>query len=198
MSVIDSPKKRTNEFVFVFFALKSRKAKKTNKFVHSFFGRIYSAPICFWYYLTFRDHPFKKSANFRDPSPSRRQFFTSTRQQIWQILTTHSPLKNANFDGPLSKVINYWSIYLKITTLWEGHKILKDLPLGFTRQLFLPNSVKTNGRFFQIFVAISGKLNFKIVRICTCVIRPVCDSFKPWFFIQSGLFKERIQFYLIK
>ena len=132
------------------------------------------------------------------PPPPVGNFLLLPVSKFGKFLTAHSPLKNANFDGPLSKVINYWSIYLKITTLWEGHKILKDLPLGFTRQLFLPNSVKTNGRFFQIFVAISGKLNFKIIRICTCVIRPVCDSFKPWFFIQSGLFKERIQFYLIK
>jgi hypothetical protein len=47
---LDSPKKRTNEFVL--FAVKSKKSKQP-KFVRSFFGRIYGAPICFRVYLTF-------------------------------------------------------------------------------------------------------------------------------------------------
>ena len=42
---VDSPKKRTNEW--------SWKAKKQNRFVRSFFWRIYSAPIYLWFYLTF-------------------------------------------------------------------------------------------------------------------------------------------------
>jgi hypothetical protein len=50
------------------------------------------------------DHPFKKSANFHDSlplPPSRRQFFTSIRRQIWPIFDP-SPLKNAD-------VLNRWS-----------------------------------------------------------------------------------------
>jgi hypothetical protein len=36
--------------LFIFFAVKSKKAKKN---VGSFFGTIYGAPICLWFYLTF-------------------------------------------------------------------------------------------------------------------------------------------------
>ena len=66
---IDSPKKRTNEFLFFllyspeiletwnfdfkFQVFPDGHGKKT-KFVSSFFGRIYGAPICFRFYLTFR------------------------------------------------------------------------------------------------------------------------------------------------
>ena len=49
----------------------------------------------------------------------------------------------------------------KVKKLWEGHKIWKNLPPVLTKQLFLLSSVKTSGRFFQIFVAFSEKLNFK-------------------------------------
>ena len=44
LRAIDSPKKRTDEFVlFAFFTLLSKQIK----FVHMFFGRICGAPICF-------------------------------------------------------------------------------------------------------------------------------------------------------
>ena len=48
----------------------------------------------------------------------------------------------------------------KVKTLWEGHKIWKNLPPVLTKHLFLHSSVKTSGRFFQIFLAFSEKLNF--------------------------------------
>ena len=51
MRAVDAPKKRMNKFVF--FAVKSKKAKK-KKIVGSFFGRIYGASICLRFYLTFR------------------------------------------------------------------------------------------------------------------------------------------------
>ena len=53
MKVVDSPKKWTNEFIFVFLPFYSSRQKKT-KFVHSVFGRIYNAQICLRFYLTFR------------------------------------------------------------------------------------------------------------------------------------------------
>jgi hypothetical protein len=37
----------------------------------------------------------------------------------------------------------------------------RNLPPVLTKQLFLLSSGKTSGRFFQIFVAFSEKLNFK-------------------------------------
>ena len=43
-----------------------------------------------------RDHPFKTSANFSwflTPTPYRRQFFTTIRQQIWQIFDPSPPKK---------------------------------------------------------------------------------------------------------
>ena len=43
-------------------------------------------------------------------------------------------------------------LFIKVKTLWEGHKIGKNLPPVLTKQLFLLSSVKTNGRFFQIFL----------------------------------------------
>ena len=50
--------------------------------------------------------------------------------------------------------------FIKVKTLWEGHKIGKKFPPVFTKQLFLLSSVKTSGILFQIFVAFSEKLNF--------------------------------------
>ena len=35
------------------FVCREKQKSKQNKFVRSFFGRIYGAPICFWFYLTF-------------------------------------------------------------------------------------------------------------------------------------------------
>ena len=40
-----------------------------------------------------------------------------------------------------------------------GRSVEKNLPLVLPKQLFLPSSVKTSGRFFQIFVDFSEKLN---------------------------------------
>ena len=44
-------------------------------------------------------------------------------------------------------------VSIKVETLWKGHKIWKNLPPVLTKQLFLLSSIKTSGRFFQIFVA---------------------------------------------
>ena len=50
--------------------------------------------------------------------------------------------------------------FVEIKTLWEGHKIWKNLSPVLTKQLFLLSNVEASGRFFQIFVAISEKLDF--------------------------------------
>ena len=44
--------KKEGTNLFGFFCVSSFPGKKT-KFIYSFSGRIYSAPICFWFYLTF-------------------------------------------------------------------------------------------------------------------------------------------------
>ena len=49
---------------------------------------------------------------------------------------------------------------IKVQILWEGHKIWKNHPPVLTEQLFLLSSVKISGRFFQIFVDFSEKLDF--------------------------------------
>ena len=53
----------------------------------------------------------------------------------------------------------------KVQTLWEGHKIWKNLPPVLTKQLFLLCILKISGRFFQIFVALSKKLEFSSKQI---------------------------------
>ena len=68
---------------------------------------------------------------------------------IWILYGIHS-------NGKLPRQMT-----VKVKTLWEGHKIRKNLPLVLTKQLFLLSSVKISGRFFQIFVAFSEKLNKK-------------------------------------
>ena len=50
----DCPKKQMNEFVFL--PWKAKKQKNPNSFVHYFFGRIYSLPICLQSYLTFTSY----------------------------------------------------------------------------------------------------------------------------------------------
>ena len=49
---------------------------------------------------------------------------------------------------------------LKLRHYEKVTKFEKNLPLVLTKQLFLLSSVKTSGRFFQIFVAFSEKLDF--------------------------------------
>ena len=53
-------------------------------------------------------------------------------------------------------------VLIKVETLGEGHKIWKNPPLVLTQQLFLLSSIKTSGRFFQIYVVFSEKLDFII------------------------------------
>ena len=45
--------KKPHKFVCFFFCVSSFPGKKT-KFIYSFSGRIYGAPIWFWFYLTFK------------------------------------------------------------------------------------------------------------------------------------------------
>ena len=59
----------------------------------------------------------------------------------------------------------------EVKTIWESHKIWKRSP----KQLFLLSSVKTSGRFSQIFVTFSEKLDFNwfknecFWKRCTCI-----------------------------
>ena len=46
-------KEGTNSFLFFFLRFCFSRQKK-NKFIYSFSGRIYGAPIWFWFYLTFK------------------------------------------------------------------------------------------------------------------------------------------------
>ena len=48
----------------------------------------------------------------------------------------------------------------KVKTLWEGHKIWKNLAPILAKQLFLPSIVKASGRFFSNFMAYWENLNF--------------------------------------
>ena len=49
---------------------------------------------------------------------------------------------------------------VKLRRCEKATKLEKNLPPVLTKQLFLLSSVKTSGRFFQIFVAFSEKLDF--------------------------------------
>ena len=63
-------------------------------------------------------------------------------------------------ERPRVKAWGPWWAY-KVEILWEGHKMWKkNLPSVLTKKLFLLSSFKTSGRFLQIFVAFSEKLNF--------------------------------------
>ena len=65
-----------------------------------------------------------------------------------------------------NRIVNipgFWQnpfITIKVKTLWEGQKIWKNLPPVLTKQLFILSNIKTGRRLFQIFVAVSEKLNF--------------------------------------
>ena len=51
-------------------------------------------------------------------------------------------------------------LLLKVETLWESHILWKNIPPALKTQMFLLNSVKTSGRFYEIFEAFSEKLDF--------------------------------------
>ena len=52
----------------------------------------------------------------------------------------------------------------------KATKYEKNLPPDLTKQLFLLSSVKTGGRFFQIFVAFSEKLDFTYLQFLFVVV----------------------------
>ena len=56
-------------------------------------------------------------------------------------------------------------LLLKFKHYEKATKFEKNLPPVLTKQLFLLSSVKTSGRFFQIFVAFSEKLDFNKVSL---------------------------------
>ena len=56
-------------------------------------------------------------------------------------------------------------ILLKLRHYEKATKLEKNVPLVLTKQLFLLSSVKTSGRFFQICVAFSEKLNFNFIQL---------------------------------
>ena len=51
-------------------------------------------------------------------------------------------------------------VLIKLRHYEKASKFEKNLPLALTKQTFLLGSIKTSGRFFQIFVVFSEKLNF--------------------------------------
>ena len=53
---------------------------------------------------------------------------------------------------------------IKFRPYEKATKFKKNLPPVLTKQLFLLSSVETSGRFFQIFVAFSEKLNFTEIK----------------------------------
>ena len=55
-----------------------------------------------------------------------------------------------------------WGVFVKLRHYEKATKFWKNIPPLLTRQLFLLSSVKTSERFFQNFVAFSGKLDFNI------------------------------------
>ena len=60
-------------------------------------------------------------------------------------------------------------LFMKVKTFWEGHKIWKNFPHVLTKRLFLLSSVKTSGRFFQLCVAFSEKLDFEYYSVFSCL-----------------------------
>ena len=70
-----------NQQIWVF--LPWRVIKQKNKFVCSFFGRIYSPPICLWFYLTFitsfNSLQYKKNRSIFDWFSYLNQFFVQKK-----------------------------------------------------------------------------------------------------------------------
>ena len=66
---------KTNKWIHL--VCNEKQKRKQNKFVRSFFGRIYAMPICFFFYLTFRIHT-KMSTRIREnvhKNSSSKNFF---------------------------------------------------------------------------------------------------------------------------
>ena len=100
------------------------------------------------------DGTWRRSCNFCSCSSNERCW--------WLWLREATEAAEAVATSPRSW---WWPRESKVKTLWEGHKIEKNLPFVLTKQLFLLRSVKTSGRFFQIFVASSKKVNFKRIHL---------------------------------
>ena len=80
---------------------------------------------------------------------------------FWDLLTFNKWNKKIPTYTIIRTYTIIWQVKVcKVKTLWEGHKIWNNLPPVLTQQLFLLSSVKTSGRFFQISVAFSKKLDF--------------------------------------
>ena len=69
-------------------------------------------------------------------------------------------LKRIFLRKKVGKICRHSKCQLKLRHYEKATKFEKNLSPVLTKQLFLLSSVKTSGRLFQIFVAVSEKLNF--------------------------------------
>ena len=106
--------------------------------------------------------------------------------------------------SPFHVTSSFFQVFwYKVQIWWEGQKIWKNLPPVLTKQLFLLSSVKTSGRFFQIFVASLEKLNFTNViwlrmpntekKFAPKFSRQITTNFKKMYFYFSGMNRPCIE-----
>ena len=90
------------------------------------------------------------------------EYWESKGQPLSQWYKINNPIRNylKEKNKTSDMMSNFWATVFKVRTLWEGHKISKNLPPVLTKQLFPFSGIKTSWRFFQIVVAFSEKLNF--------------------------------------
>ena len=97
----------------------------------------------------------KRVLNFEDKTISRTVSFVD-------VVTVNFVMFCQWFVGTRNGSFNLSNhcVSNKVELFWEGHRLWKNLPLVL--MLLSKNScfVKTSGRFFQIFIALSKCLNF--------------------------------------
>ena len=129
MRAVDSPKKWMNEFVL--FAVISKKADRTNSFICSFFGRIYGAPICFRFYLTFSTQDFWRGQNIF-VYVLQKKIFTlysnSDRHTSELESVVVSPLNSPPIDETqIHLTLHYFTSSSLIFTHWYNFKFLNSV-----------------------------------------------------------------------
>ena len=122
------------------------------KFVCLFFGRIRGYQKLFWNYLTFRIKRAK-------PFPLNYLFlFGPLPLSYSEVLTALDSWSDAFYV--VSVELNRDSAKFKVAKVhifWEGHKILRNLPLTFNCSTY---SQKSKVKISQNFVAFSEYMNF--------------------------------------
>ena len=99
------------------FVCREKQKSKQNKFIPSFFGRIYGASICFWFYLTFILDQLKWQTKKRQALPAKLCQTKPTNERISKNDTQGSHESSCSLLPPCDEIAKFLSRSLLLCLL---------------------------------------------------------------------------------